>query len=662
MANAPSSPAASLIADQYAVDIARPYPAMAGLAAFPVIDQRTGRTDLMAAQVQRHLPPRPWALQALAVPVEGLLTPLAHGSAPAPGGAEAYYVVHEAPPGPSLQARLRPWPEAELLEHVVRPVALVLDQLQTRGVTHRGIRLDNVFQAHPGHPVVVGPAWATPPAMAQPALFEPPYSIMCLPAGRGDGTIADDVYALGVVLLCLALGRVPLAHLDDTAILRRKLELGSFAALAGEERLPSAIADLVRGMLAEDPEHRPPPSLLLDPASARGRRVAARPPRRAQRPLSVAGLDVWGARALAYAAAINPEQGMAALRDGSVVQWLRRGVGDALLGARLEDLIRHRALNAPAEDPHGDAMLLARAIAILDPLAPMCWRGMVLWPDGIGTALAAARDPKADADAAARVEEIVALEVAANWSIVRPERCDLTLLRVEARRQHTWLQIREPARGAARLTYLLNPLLPCASPLLRGRWVTRLAELLPALEQASVNVDRKQAGPMDADIAAFIAARSERRLDTELTALASDPDGDAAFLAQLRLLAQLQHRFKARACPGLGGWLSERAGPALAAWHNRERRAAVAERLQAFAQAGALPQMLTLLDDPVGRNADVREAQRVAAEIRRIDAELAQLAAGAAERAVIAGRLGQEIAAGIGLAALAAVIVVAALS
>ena len=201
MANAPSSPAASLIADQYAVDIARPYPAMAGLAAFPVIDQRTGRTDLMAAQVQRHLPPRPWALQALAVPVEGLLTPLAHGSAPAPGGAEAYYVVHEAPPGPSLQARLRPWPEAELLEHVVRPVALVLDQLQTRGVTHRGIRLDNVFQAHPGHPVVVGPAWATPPAMAQPALFEPPYSIMCLPAGRGDGTIADDVYALGVVLL-----------------------------------------------------------------------------------------------------------------------------------------------------------------------------------------------------------------------------------------------------------------------------------------------------------------------------------------------------------------------------------------------------------------------------------------------------------------------------
>ena len=139
-------------------------------------------------------------------------------------------------------------------------------------MTHRGIRLDNVFQTRLASRSCSAAAWAAPPAMAQPALFEPPYSAMCLPAGRGDGSIADDVYSLGVLLLCLALGHAPLAQLDDTAIVRRKLEVGTYAALLGDERLPPIIGDLVRGMLAEDPEHRPTPDLA---AATRPARVGA---------------------------------------------------------------------------------------------------------------------------------------------------------------------------------------------------------------------------------------------------------------------------------------------------------------------------------------------------------------------------------------------------
>jgi hypothetical protein len=40
-------------------------------------------------------------------------------------------------------------------------------------------------------------------------------------------------------------------------------------------------------MLAEDPDHRPPPALLRDPSGARGRRVAARPASRAQRSFKI---------------------------------------------------------------------------------------------------------------------------------------------------------------------------------------------------------------------------------------------------------------------------------------------------------------------------------------------------------------------------------------
>jgi eukaryotic-like serine/threonine-protein kinase len=651
----PTQPSDRLVANQYVVDASRTLTSMGGLATFGVVDQIGGRTDLMAIQLDRRKPPRPRAFQALMAPIENLLTPLAHG----PVG-DACYAICPTPAAANLLSHARPWPEGELLECVLRPAARMLEQLQARGMTHRGIRPDNVFQGAPGQQVVFGPCWAAPPAMAQPALFEPPYSAMCLPAGRGDGTIADDVYALGVLLLCLALGRAPLAELDDAAILRRKLERGTYAALAGDQRLPPIIGDLVRGMLAEDPEHRPTAALLLDPASARGRRVAARPPRRAQRPIIIAGYEVWDARSLAFALAREPDHGLSAVRGNAVEQWLRRGLADAQLAARVEELARHRSLDRAPSDGDGDGELVMRVIAILDPLAPLCWRGAALWPSGIGTALAMAQG--SDPDTVARLEEIIVREQSGNWAAVRADRCDPAVLRVEARQQHSWLQQRAQGAGVPRLTYLLNPLMPCASPLVNGRWVARLTDLLPALEETASRVDHRQTEPIDAHVAAFISARLERRMDNDLSAQTGDGDAGAACLAQLRVLTQLQSRLHPHPLPAIAAWFGVRAEAVLAGLRNRERRAGMEERLRALMQAGYLPPMLQMLEDPAGRSADAREAHEAALGLARIDTELAQIADGAPGRAAEAARLGQEIAAGFGLAALATVLALAVLN
>ena len=63
--------------------------------------------------------------------------------------------------------------------------------------------------------------------------------------------------------------------------------------------------------------------------------------------------------------------------------------------------------------------------------------------------------------------------------------------------------------------------------------------------------------------------------------------------------------------------------------------------------------MLQVLEDPIGRGDDLREAQQAAQTLARIDAELSQIANGARGRAAAATRTGQEIAAGFGLTALA---------
>jgi eukaryotic-like serine/threonine-protein kinase len=242
---------------------------------------------------------------------------------------------------------------------------------------------------------------------------------------------------------------------------------------------------------------------------------------------------------------------------------------------------------------------------------------------------------------------------------LRADRCDIVMQRAEARQHHSWSQQRGgQGSSVSRLAYLLNPMMPCKSPLLVGHWVARLADLLPALEEVAGNAERHQTDPIDTHIAAFIAARLERRMDHELL---TQVGGDAASLAQIRVLAQLQSRLYPQPLPALAAWLAVRARPVVSTWKNRERRAGIEQRLQPLAAAGYLAPMLHVLDDPGARSADAQEAQDAAVTLAGLDTELAQITGGAAIRTATATRVGQEIAAGLGLAALAAALVIAAL-
>ncbi len=574
-----------LIAGRYTVDPTRPLAgAGGGLPAFAVAD-RHGLSALMAVRVARTMPARAQVLRALAGMTEGTLVPLAHGVGPAGGaGEEAYYVICPAPPGPAVGAAPRAWSEAELLECLLRPVARVLERLEARGVTHRAIRPDNVFQSAPGQKVILGQGWAAPPAALQPALFEPPYSAMCLPCGRGEGSIADDVYALGVLMVVLALGLTPLATLDTAGVIRRKLELGSFAALAGETRLPSAVADLARGMLAEDPEHRPAPSLLLNPAAARARRLAAPLRKRPASPVRVGAWSAWDTRALAHAIAAHPDSGVAALRGGAIDAWLRRDLGETALAAKIEEAVRVRPAGEFAQ--RADTLLLLRAVALLDPLAPLCWRGLALWPDGLGPALAAADRQEGTASEALR--EIIAAEIVIHWMTVRG-RGDITRAITETRQRRAILRA---GVGRRRLVYALNPLLACDSKLLGGHVVVHAKDLVPALDKQA---DRLEPGArlMDLDIAAFIAARSEQKVHAELAVLALGEKGAMTAEAArtgLQLFAALQQG--GVPFPALARRLVAAPDVLLAGWQSTVKRRELAARLAKLAEAGELAPIL----------------------------------------------------------------------
>jgi hypothetical protein len=296
-------------------------------------------------------------------------------------------------------------------------------------------------------------------------------------------------------------------------------------------------------------------------------------------------------------------------------------------------------------------------VATLDPLAPLCWRGAALWPDAIGTALVA--EPQ-DAAMRTRIEEILTQEVVFTWATARGEHADPAALRQDARALRGLLRQRGWTGGLPRLDYALNPLLPCRSPALAERPVARPEDLLPALEAAAARAERRAMPPIDREMAAFLAARVEGRLDRELTALGDAAEPGEVALRQLAVLATLQIRLKAPPLPGLAGWLAETASASLEGWHNSEAQAARRQAVAAAVPAGNLQALLGILDDPAARAADARDHAAVQEAVRRLDARIASLTRGTEARGETALRLGQEISAVLGLAALAAAIAVAA--
>ena len=586
--------------------------------------------------------------------MQSLLAPVGHGPVTMPGGDTGCFVFCPAPPGPSLAATMRPWSEPELMDHVLKPLTAALTAMQARGATHRSIRASNVFQAAPGVAVTLGAAWSAPPACHQPNWMEPPYVSACLPSGRGDGTAADDVYALGALLVMLSLGVSPVEGVAEQAVQQRKLELGSYAAIVGTHRLPPALAELVRGMVADDPDHRPSLELLASPGAARARRIAARPARRAQRAVELGSQQAWTARTLAYALQHEAETGIVLLRNGAIGRWLRRSLGDMAMAARVEEALRAEPMQA-AGNARTDAMLVMRVVAALDPAAPLLWRSTMLWPSGFGTALDHALHHAPETTEA--LAEFVAQGVAGLWAEHRTGH-EAAAAKRAAQEMRGWLTAGRNGTGLLRVCYALNPLAPCDSPAMTRTWVTKLAEVLPALEAAAVGQPRADRALVDTHVTAFIAARRDARLDTDIAHLAGVLS-PANLLSQLQLLALLQAKTHRAKLPALCAWAADAMQPIIQQFNSRSRRARLMERVAILGQAGQLAPIAELVENRLDVVQDRSGMVSARKRITIIDATIADMTSSLADRTLQTRRVGQDVAVGVGMLACVAALALA---
>ncbi|MDX1483592.1 MAG: hypothetical protein R3229_03830 [Alphaproteobacteria bacterium] len=632
-------------------------------AAYAARDLRDGEEGIFALVCDPDLPPRMDILGRLGRLGSAELIRLRDYGVVSWAKGQGYRVVliYDRPAGsrliPGLNGPFAAMSEERVIGQVLTPVVATLKQLSKQGVTHRAIRPSNMF-VRDEDGVVLGECASVPPAFDQPPVFETIGSLMADPAGRGTGEPADDVYALGVTVLALITGEDPAAGRDSAQLLAEKMVTGSYHALVGAHRLPDAIRDLLRGML-EDRAHA---RWRLDDLSAWLEDRDMKPIRspdslKPERAFAFAGHAFHEPRALATALAGDWDD--AELPDGGheILHWARQSLGDDDLANRVLTAIEMSKRDRQSRVGGGQPALIARLCMALDNAAPIRYKRVSAYIDGLGSLLAVRfRDQAFQRDAT---------EIFRN----RLPGCSMRM--VEGSRSNAPGMARAFARfarfvesggiggGIERCLYELMSHQYCHSPLIADQKVMRIEDLLPALERIA---GRGHSGPpVDRHIAAFIAARCEVNVEGFLKGLNSNKTGEDAVIGMLGLLAAAAAKTKGTRHPDLARWISKHIRPAVESYHHRSWRAKAEAELPAVIESGDIVAIYRFVANSEIRRRDRDGFAQAQARCRHIDRQIAVLSSPEARNPRQAAEYGHGLAvtlsAILGLTAMATTVV-----
>jgi hypothetical protein len=589
--------------------------------AFAAEDRRDASRKLFALICTPGLPPRSRPMTVLRGGAFPGVLPLADfGIVDWPHlGQRCMAILYERPAGGTLEQIMRPIDIAavqagaptgdRISEHdvprrVISPISRTLQRLAARELAHRAIRPDNIFFMDGGHQeLMLGDCATTPPGFDQPVVFETIDRGMASPAGRGEGDISEDLYALGVTLAICLLGRDPVAAFNEDEILAAKIEHGTYHLLCGNERIPLQLVEPLRGLLGDTVNERWDLEQLASwLAGIRASPIQRNPTPRSLVPMPFAGRDHITARTLARAFTQNVAEAASVIYDPEFDLWLRRGLGSS----ECADAVAAAVVNAQdhADDSLGqDDYLVTRVSIALDPQAPISYKGVSFLPEAFGPTMAVEFLRRGDFQIAS---DIIALAIPSLWYAAQGE---VRTGRTPMERTYANLQemMANPVMGYGmeRCLYALNLSLPCQSPLVIQEYVAGLEDILPALNHAAKRVDANSK-PMDRHIAAFISAHFDRDIDPQLEALSGSDDKRAA-IGLLSLLARLQAEVEQKeAIFGLSSWVGSLLGPAIRSYHSRTTRRELEREIPRLVRQGSLLELYDLIENPERRAEDVR--------------------------------------------------------
>ncbi|MBI1778811.1 MAG: serine/threonine protein kinase [Proteobacteria bacterium] len=559
-------------------------------------------------------------------------------------------VIVERPGGdrvmPTMQARIQPFDETQIVKALLQPLLPVMKELQGRNLTHRSIRPTNLFYTDAARKqVMLGESVTSPPGFHQAHYLETIESAMGDPAGRGRGRFSDDIYSLGATILTLAIGQHPVPNLRPDELVMNKINFGSYNALASQHRVSLPVVELVRGLLSDDLKERW--SLREVELWIGGRRLSPKQPklpRRAPRPLEFLGHEYFNARAVSAAFALEWRTSAATVRSPVFDVWLRRSLSDEQLTARMDKVVGPAAVVAAGGGSGADGdRLVTRACMALDGAAPLRFKGLSVMIDGIGDAVDLALDKP---ERKQLLAELISSRLPLVWlSNMAEGRNDLMRLHQTFERLPMLLNQTAPGYGYERIHYELNIYAPCLSPLVEKYYATKIDELLLAMEAVAGNRSARKEEMLDRHLAAFLPVRCKQMSDAWLRPLADPPDTPNHLIGVLKIMALVQQTAKVDSVPALTDWLAEMMKPVIESYHNLRQRKRLTADLERAGKSGRIGDVLTPFNDLQALDRDEKGYNSAALNYVRTNGQITLLEQENENRMYTAQQMGEQVAA-----------------
>ena len=587
-----------LVKERFEIDYNSPLPAFDanGAKAFAVKDKINPQRDLFALICDNDTPPRLSLLPYLkSIDHPNLLKLVEFGVVEyAPQKTHNMALIYRAPTGPKVSEFISGEKlTTERFKSLVVSLVSGCEALKTYNITHRAIRLDNLFYKDTeATEIVLGDCAASFPALFQPDAYETIESLLCLPQGRGNGTVKDDIYACAVALLGIVLQKEIDLDMSTPEILRLKLRKGSLVALTEGEKLNSQYIAVLKGMLEDSLESRWNGAQIYNYLEGKANSFTnSEGAERSMRALTIGGEKYYTAKTAALAMLENQQDALAQIRNGKLLEWIKNGLENEKLHNKIEKLI------LTAKEKENNRLLVPQVCIYLDSSLPIKAGDMFLFPTGLSKAIFYYLKKHLSLDV---FHNSLSGDIMKLWYQEQPYIHAPT----NGNEFKVYMARSDYGYGIERIMYDFDEDIPCTSELVNKEFVNSPSRLLRALDNNYNPQNEKP--PFDKNIVAYLRCKLGKKIDGLIADINAHQDA-LKISAVIRLYASIQSKNGPVQVYNLTKWLLKSSKPIIQTFHNLKYRKFLERELVKISKNGKIVDLSEILEDEDAKQKDRTE-------------------------------------------------------